>query len=49
MYHASDAKNLNSILNNGFYPSNNGMLGKGVYLSRQMIKTLNYPMNLAIG
>ena len=42
MYHATDAGNVPSILREGFRPSTEGMLGPGVYASRDINKTLAY-------
>ena len=42
MYHATDRGNVKSILDNGFRPSVGGMLGPGLYLSRDINKTRNY-------
>ena len=42
MYHATDKDNVQSILDNGFRPSTSGMLGPGLYLSRDINKTRNY-------
>ena len=41
MYHATKWGNVKSILDNGFRPSTLGMLGPGLYLSRDINKTRN--------
>mgnify|MGYP003324346218 CR=1 FL=1 len=42
MYHATKASNVSSILANGFQESTGGMLGPGLYVSRDIDKTRNY-------
>ncbi|CAE7224056.1 unnamed protein product [Symbiodinium natans] len=42
MYHGTTAANAQSILENGFKPSSNGMLGKGVYVSADIEKAKRY-------
>ena len=42
MYHATNASNVESILANGFRESTGGMLGPGLYVSRDIDKTRNY-------
>ena len=42
MFHATDRDNVESILDNGFRPSTSGMLGPGLYVSRDINKTKNY-------
>ena len=42
MYHATKASNVSSILSDGFKPSTGGMLGPGLYLSRDIDKTRAY-------
>ena len=42
MYHATKWGNVKSILDTGFRPSASGMLGPGLYLSRDINKTRNY-------
>ncbi len=42
MYHGTKAQNVASILDGGFRVSENGMLGRGVYVSTDINKTLNY-------
>lgn len=45
MYHGTTRLNAQSILTNGFFQSRDGMLGPGVYLSRDPLKALRYPIN----
>jgi hypothetical protein len=42
MYHGTSGDNAASIETNGFRPSTDGMLGKGVYLSRNVMKARSY-------
>ena len=42
MYHATKKANVESILANGFRESTGGMLGPGLYVSRDIDKTRNY-------
>lgn len=42
MYHGTSAANARSILKNGFRPSSGGMLGAGVYASRDINKAKRY-------
>jgi hypothetical protein len=42
MYHGTSESNAASIETNGFRPSTDGMLGKGVYLSRDLMKARTY-------
>ena len=42
MYHATPASNVSSILDNGFNESTEGMLGPGLYVSRDIDKTRFY-------
>ena len=42
MYHATKRHNVPSILRDGFNPSTAGMLGPGLYLSRDIDKTRSY-------
>lgn len=42
MYHGTASNNVKSILQNGFRVSSGGMLGPGVYASRDMAKTHAY-------
>ncbi|CAL8316671.1 unnamed protein product [Arctogadus glacialis] len=45
MYHGTTRTNATAILSEGFRQSANGMLGRGVYLSRDMKKASRYPIN----
>ncbi|XP_035510579.1 uncharacterized protein LOC118322853 isoform X1 [Morone saxatilis] len=45
MYHGTCWKNVFAILKKGFCPSEDGMLGRGVYLSRDLKKASRYPMD----
>lgn len=45
MYHGTTRKNAQSILNAGFHQSSDGMLGPGIYLSRDQEKAKRYPIN----
>lgn len=47
MYHGSLVDLARSIITNGFKPSADGMLGQGVYISRDMKKAQRYPLNKA--
>ena len=47
MYHGTSKQNLNSILRDGFRQSEGGMLGRGVYLSRDLEKASRYPLDLS--
>ena len=42
MYHATNATNIESILNNGFRKSTTGRLGAGVYCSLDINKAMGY-------
>ncbi|XP_029945249.1 uncharacterized protein LOC115386924 [Salarias fasciatus] len=44
MYHGTTRSNADQILNNGFRQSSDGMLGRGVYLSRDLEKASRYPL-----
>uniref|UniRef100_A0A3B4B053 PARP catalytic domain-containing protein n=1 Tax=Periophthalmus magnuspinnatus TaxID=409849 RepID=A0A3B4B053_9GOBI len=44
MYHGTSSRNAQSILKSGFKQSAGGMLGPGVYLSRDLQKASRYPM-----
>uniref|UniRef100_I3JSP2 PARP catalytic domain-containing protein n=1 Tax=Oreochromis niloticus TaxID=8128 RepID=I3JSP2_ORENI len=44
MYHGTTSANARSILASGFCRSSDGMLGPGVYLSRDLDKASRYPM-----
>lgn len=45
MYHGTTRRNAQSIQAKGFYQSTGGMLGRGVYLSRDLEKASRYPLN----
>ncbi|XP_056231745.1 uncharacterized protein LOC130169226 [Seriola aureovittata] len=45
MYHGTSTASARLIIANGFKPSSQGMLGKGVYVSRDKKKASNYPLN----
>jgi len=45
MYHGTDIASARLILANGFKLSSAGMLGKGVYVSRDKKKAAHYPLN----
>ncbi len=45
MYHGTTRKNGQAILNTGFRQSSDGMLGRGVYLSRDLEKASRYPID----
>ena len=47
MFHGTLASNVNSIKSKGFEVSPGGMLGKGVYTTRQFDKARKYPLNVA--
>ncbi|KAK2816366.1 hypothetical protein Q7C36_022637 [Tachysurus vachellii] len=44
MYHGTHVDNAEVIIINGFKPSTKGMLGKGVYVSRNIEKAKCYPL-----
>ncbi|XP_074513457.1 uncharacterized protein LOC141781535 [Sebastes fasciatus] len=44
MYHGTTRENATLILKNGFLQSAGGMLGRGVYLSRDLQKASRYPL-----
>uniref|UniRef100_A0A4W5PKV6 PARP catalytic domain-containing protein n=1 Tax=Hucho hucho TaxID=62062 RepID=A0A4W5PKV6_9TELE len=46
MYHGTSRQAANQILNTGFHQSPGGMLGRGVYLSRDLQKASRYPLEL---
>nr|NP_001122285.1 grass carp reovirus (GCRV)-induced gene 2j [Danio rerio]AAI63165.1 LOC100005405 protein [Danio rerio]AAI63180.1 LOC100005405 protein [Danio rerio]ADZ76353.1 Gig2-like protein DreJ [Danio rerio] len=46
MYHGTSRVAAERILREGFRPSTKGMLGRGVYLSRDLEKASRYPLNL---
>uniref|UniRef100_A0A3B4XNI0 PARP catalytic domain-containing protein n=1 Tax=Seriola lalandi dorsalis TaxID=1841481 RepID=A0A3B4XNI0_SERLL len=45
MYHGTTRSNAQSILHTGFCQSAGGMLGRGIYLSRDLLKASRYPIN----
>ncbi|XP_029429987.1 uncharacterized protein LOC115074560 [Rhinatrema bivittatum] len=45
MYHGTHKNVAKTIIASGFKPSNGGMLGKGVYVSRNIDKAKCYPQN----
>lgn len=45
MYHGTTSRCAQSILTKGFQPSSDGMLGPGVYLSRDLQKASRYPID----
>ncbi|KAM3610268.1 uncharacterized protein V6R79_001604 [Siganus canaliculatus] len=45
MYHGTSIAAAKLIIPNGFQPSSGGMLGPGVYVSRDMNKAARYPLN----
>uniref|UniRef100_A0A8B9RD63 Grass carp reovirus (GCRV)-induced gene 2e n=1 Tax=Astyanax mexicanus TaxID=7994 RepID=A0A8B9RD63_ASTMX len=46
MYHGTSRPAAESIMAHGFKQSVDGMLGRGVYLSRDLNKASRYPLNL---
>ena len=46
MYHGTTRESAQSILSRGFQQSKDGMLGPGVYVSRDLQKASRYPLNL---
>ncbi|KAL1252983.1 hypothetical protein QQF64_017676 [Cirrhinus molitorella] len=46
MYHGTNLLAALKILQEGFNPSSNGMLGRGVYLRRDLQKASRYPLNV---
>uniref|UniRef100_A0A3Q0RM38 PARP catalytic domain-containing protein n=1 Tax=Amphilophus citrinellus TaxID=61819 RepID=A0A3Q0RM38_AMPCI len=46
MYHGTTSSSAQSILKSGFKQSSGGMLGRGVYLSRDLEKASRYPIDL---
>lgn len=44
MYHGTHIGNAEDIIKNGFKPSASGLLGKGVYVSRNIEKAKCYPL-----
>ena len=49
MYHGTHPEAAVQILKHGFAPSADGMLGRGVYLSRDVTKAARYPLNVPRG
>ncbi|KAJ8275638.1 hypothetical protein COCON_G00073900 [Conger conger] len=49
MYHGTSKEAAESIRCYGFSPSKDGMLGRGVYVSRDLQKASRYPLNVAEG
>ncbi|KAJ8275643.1 hypothetical protein COCON_G00073950 [Conger conger] len=47
MYHGTSKEAAESIRCYGFSPSNDGMLGPGVYVSRDLQKASRYPLKVA--
>ncbi|KAM4015437.1 uncharacterized protein ACNLHF_002105 [Anomaloglossus baeobatrachus] len=45
MYHGTTYSAAKDIIKTGFRQSSDGMLGRGVYVSRDMNKALRYPLN----
>uniref|UniRef100_A0AAY4BXE6 PARP catalytic domain-containing protein n=1 Tax=Denticeps clupeoides TaxID=299321 RepID=A0AAY4BXE6_9TELE len=45
MYHGTRVETARSIIQNGFQQSADGMLGPGVYVSRDQKKARRYPLN----
>lgn len=48
MYHGTSVASARLIIANGFQQSSGGMLGKGVYVSRDQKKAAHYPLNSQI-
>uniref|UniRef100_A0A8C4RHW3 Uncharacterized LOC114651557 n=1 Tax=Erpetoichthys calabaricus TaxID=27687 RepID=A0A8C4RHW3_ERPCA len=46
MFHGTTRENAQLIKRNGFRPSQDGMLGKGVYVSRDIQKASRYPIEV---
>jgi len=46
MYHGTSRDTAKQILSRGFQQSQDGMLGRGVYLSRDLNKASRYPLHL---
>ncbi|KAG9281763.1 grass carp reovirus (GCRV)-induced gene 2o [Astyanax mexicanus] len=44
MYHGTNINNARAIITGGFQPSRGGLLGKGVYVSRNIEKAKCYPL-----
>nr|XP_033811231.1 uncharacterized protein LOC117365226 [Geotrypetes seraphini] len=47
MYHGTSEQGATSIIQRGFKPSADGMLGRGVYVTRDIRNVRHYPMGLA--
>ncbi|XP_067910157.1 uncharacterized protein [Heterodontus francisci] len=47
MYHGTHKNNAANIICSGFVPSKDGLLGPGVYISRDMNKARAYPKQIA--
>ncbi|XP_040182600.1 uncharacterized protein LOC120915857 [Rana temporaria] len=45
MYHGTTSTSADNIMRNGFSQSKDGMLGRGVYISRDLRKAKRYPLN----
>ncbi|KAL0993791.1 hypothetical protein UPYG_G00113980 [Umbra pygmaea] len=45
MFHGTHLSNAQDIITNGFKPSRDGLLGPGVYVSRNIEKAKCYPLN----
>lgn len=45
MFHGAHLNNATAIINTGFVPSKDGLLGAGVYVSRNIDKAKCYPLN----
>ncbi|KAA0718789.1 hypothetical protein E1301_Tti011432 [Triplophysa tibetana] len=45
MYHGTTLANAKTIMKEGFIPSFDGMLGRGVYVSRDFDKACKYPLH----
>uniref|UniRef100_A0A3B5KG06 Grass carp reovirus (GCRV)-induced gene 2p n=1 Tax=Takifugu rubripes TaxID=31033 RepID=A0A3B5KG06_TAKRU len=48
MYHGTTVANARLIIPNGFQRSKVGLLGEGVYVTRDVLKACNYPRNSAL-
>lgn len=48
MYHGTTAASARLIITNGFKQSQTGLLGKGVYVTRDVLKACNYPKNSSL-
>lgn len=47
MYHGTSRDAAERIVRKGFKQSSHGMLGRGVYLSRDLDKAMRYPLELS--